>query len=177
LKRKFEDFDDSDVVDDNIVYDIIQQDAKKQSDLAVVANVVASLLDKVCNDEPKNKPSNQRKRYNTVKSRIERDKAKHPLLDPCVPTEPDSKKGCVKKCTENITEERRKDIHEYFWNLTKEKQFIWISHMVETINSVRPRKNTKSQKERLLLLLRENIIGKSLRLPEDVPFYSRSYYR
>ena len=78
-----------------------------------------------------------------------RGKAKHPMLVPCVPVElDDSKKGCTKKCSEKLTEERRQEIHEFYWNLSKDKRNIWISNLVDTIDPVRPRKKKSGKKER-----------------------------
>ena len=58
------------------------------------------------------------------------------------------KKGCGKKCNESLTNERRQEIHDYYWSLNKDKQNIWISHMVETITPIQPRKKTTGERER-----------------------------
>ena len=53
-----------------------------------------------------------------------------------------------KNCTKTISNKRRNQIYEYYWSLSKDNQNIWISHMVETITPVRPRKKTIGKKER-----------------------------
>ena len=71
------------------------------------------------------------------------------MLATCVPAELDgSKKGCTNKCSEKLTEERRQEIHEFYWNLSKGKQNIWISNLVGTIDPVRPRKKKSGKNER-----------------------------
>ena len=71
------------------------------------------------------------------------------MLVPCVPVELDaSKKDCTKKCSEKLTEERRQEIHEFYWNLSKDKLNIWISNLVDTIDPVRPRNKKLGKKER-----------------------------
>ena len=152
VKRKLEDSDEEEVMDNNIIFDIIQQSKQKESELSTVTSVVHSLLDRVVreekNVEPKTKQPGKKRCY-TLQSRIQRGKAKHPMLVPCVPVELDgSKKGCTKKCSEKLTEERRQEIHEFYWNLSKDKQNIWISNLVDTIDPVRPRKKKSGKKER-----------------------------
>ena len=53
-----------------------------------------------------------------------------------------------KNCTETISNKRRNQIHKYYWSLTKDNQNIRISHMVQTITPVRPRKRPPEKKER-----------------------------
>ena len=68
---------------------------------------------------------------------MERDKKKHPMLSLCKPVTSGSKKGCSKKCSESLTNERRQEVYDYCWSLNEDKQHIWISHMVETITPIR----------------------------------------
>ena len=117
VKQKLEDSDEEEVMDNNIIFDIIQQSKQKESELSTVTSVVHSLLDRVVreekNVEPKTKQPVKKGCY-TLQSRIQRGKAKHPMLVPCVAVELDgSKKGCTKKCSEKLTEERRQEIHEF----------------------------------------------------------------
>ena len=70
------------------------------------------------------------------------------MLDSCQLVSDGSRKGCSKKCTAFLTNNRRQEIHDHYWSLTKDQQSIWISHSVETIEPVRPRKKTSGKKER-----------------------------
>ena len=79
---------------------------------------------------------------------MKRGRDNHPILNVYSPISSNSRKGCTKNCTETISNKRRSKIHEYYWSLTKDNQNIWISHMVETITPVRPRKKSTRKKER-----------------------------
>ena len=68
---------------------------------------------------------------------MERDKKKHPMLSLCKPVTSGSKKGCSKKCSESLTNERRQEVYDYCWSLNEDKQHLWISHMVETVTPIR----------------------------------------
>ena len=68
------------------------------------------------------------------------DKKKHPMFGRCKPLTSVQKKGCSKKYNESFTNKRKKEIHNYYWSLNKDKQNIWISHMVQTITSIRPKR-------------------------------------
>ena len=101
VKRKLEDSDEEEVMDNNIIFYIIQPSKQKESELSTVTDVIHSLLDRVLreenNVEPKTKQPGKKRCY-TFQSRIQRGKAKHPMLVPCVPVElHGSKKGCTKK--------------------------------------------------------------------------------
>ena len=138
-------------MDNNIIFDIIQQSKQKESELSTVTSVVHYSLDKGVSEEKNVEPRTKqpgKKRYYTLQSRIQRGKAKHPMLVPCVPVELDgSKKGCTKKCSEKLTEERRQEIHEFYWNLSEDKKNIWMSNFVDNIDPVRPRKKKSGNKE------------------------------
>ena len=54
----------------------------------------------------------------------------------------------IDKIRRRRKDKRRNHLHEYYWSPTKDNQNISISHMVETITSVRPRKKTIRKKER-----------------------------
>ena len=86
-------------------------------------------------------PIKKYNRYQTPKSRRKRDVEKHPLLPVCPPT-------CSRKCSENVSEEMRGNIHEHYWALTKDMQMQWMSHMIETAPPSRPCKRTSAKKER-----------------------------
>ena len=65
VKRKLEDSDEEEAMDNNIIFDIIQQSKQKESELSTVTSVVHSLLDRVVreekNVEPKtNQPGKER---------------------------------------------------------------------------------------------------------------------
>ena len=71
------------------------------------------------------------------------------MLVTCVPVKLDVyKKGCAEKCSEKLTEKRRQETHEFYWNLSKDKQNIWISNLVDTIDPVRPRRKKSGKMER-----------------------------
>ena len=81
------------------------------------------------------------KRYQTSESRRQRDVEKYPLLPGCPST-------CSKKCSENLSEDVRGKIHKHYWELTKEMQMQWMSHMIEIAPPSRPRKRTSGKKEK-----------------------------
>ena len=72
----------------------------------------------------------------------------HSILNGCSPISSNSRKVCTKNWTEAISNKRRYQIQEYYCNLTKDNQNIWILHTVETITPVRPRRKTTGKKER-----------------------------
>ena len=57
---------------------------------------------------------------------MKRGRDNHPILNGCSPIRSNSRKGCTKNCTETISNKRRNQIHEYYWSLTKDNQYIWI---------------------------------------------------
>ena len=99
-------------MDNNIIFDIIQQSKQKECELSTVTSVVHSLLDRVVREEKNVEPKTKqpgKKRCNTLQSRIQRGKAKHPMLVARVPVELDgSKKGCTKKFSEKLKKEDKK---------------------------------------------------------------------
>ena len=154
-KRMFEDSDSEDVIDNNIIFDIVRQNEQNEIELTEIKDVLSSIIDSVCDDKPKDdnvkaKQPAKRRRISNVSDRRSRDLSRHPLLEPCLPIqiESGSKKGCLKKCSENFTEEHRNDIHKFYWQLSKEEQFRWIINNVETISPERPRTKTSHIKER-----------------------------
>ena len=59
---------------------------------------------------------------------MERDKKKHPMLSLCKPVTSGSKKGCSKKCSESLTNERRQEVYDYYWSLNEDKQHMNFTH-------------------------------------------------
>ena len=94
----------------------------------------------------------QKKKTNKLLTKVERLKRgrdNHPILNGCNPISSHYRKGCTENCTETISNKRRNQIHEYNWSLTKDSQKIWISHMVEIITPISPRKKNTRNKERI----------------------------
>ena len=77
-----------------------------------------------------------KKKLLTEVERMKRGRDNHQILNGCSP----------QKTVPKLLETRRNQIYKYYWSLTKDNQNIWISHMVETITPVRPRKKTTGKK-------------------------------
>ena len=80
--------------------------------------------------------------------RLKSERDNYPILNGRTPISSNSRKVCTKNCTEAISNKRQYQSQEYYWNLTKDNQNIWILHTVETITPVRPRRKTTGKKER-----------------------------
>ena len=134
-KRKYDDsceLDEGDI-DFDIFMDLMER--YSQNDIAVedsvtdnavaedvtvteVKLILNDLLDTVVREENKVKTTKKHTRISTVE-RMERDKKKHPMLDSCQPVSDGSRKGCIKKCTAVLTNNRRQEIHDHYWSLSK----------------------------------------------------------
>ena len=70
------------------------------------------------------------------------------------------KKGCNKKCSENLRNERKHEIHDNYWSLNKDNENICILHMVETITPIWPRKKATVKREsRYASVIQWNLIA------------------
>ena len=123
-----------------------------ENDLSA-ADIAETTLKKLLDDVEKTSEHRQdqkkkKKKLLTEVKRLKRGRDNHSILNGCSPFSSNSRKGCTKNCAETISNKRRNQIQEYYWSLTKDNQNIWISHMVETITSVRPRKKSTRKKER-----------------------------
>jgi len=140
-KRKYTEVTENEAdMDMNIFNDIVENNFEKLSESEIVEDLLNDLLHKVSEQSSLKKP--KKKRRLSLQERKERSKNNHPIFSPCKPVTSGSKKGCSKKCSESFSTKRRQEIHDYYWSLNKDKQNIWISHMVETITPIRPRKKT-----------------------------------
>ena len=118
----------------------------------IAETTLKKLLDAVeKTSEHRQDQKKQKKKLFTEVERLKRGIYNHPILNVYSPISSNSRKGYTKNCAKTISNKRRNKIHEYYWSLTKDNQNIWISHMVETITAVRPRKKSTRKKEEDLL--------------------------
>ena len=109
----------------------------------ILGNVIAKVI-----EDPKKYKRCRKVGAGSVEKKMKRSMEQHTILPGCVPPQPGSKKGCMKKCNKLISATRRQEINEFIWSMQKNEQSIWISHMIETIIPVRPRKLTSGKIER-----------------------------
>ena len=101
-----------------------------ENDLSA-ADIAETTLKKLLDDVEKTSNNRQdqkktKKKLFTGVERLKRGRDNHPILNGCSPIRSNSRKGCTKNCTETISNKRRNQIHEYYWSLTKDNQYIWI---------------------------------------------------
>ena len=90
--------------------------------------------------QPPDVPKKKYVRFNDQFEKTKRDLTKHPMLPVCQ----QRKRGCNKKCLENIPEERRKEIRSLYWHLSYDERNLWIITKMVTLNDPkRPCKVTK----------------------------------
>ena len=85
-------------------------------------------------------PMAKKKRPRTSVTQTEESKAKHPLMSPC--------SSCKRKCYGKLSETRRVDIYEQYWNKTYESRRQWMYSQIDRLPVYRRRAINNSRKPR-----------------------------